>query len=72
MLVCKGVTTMYRCPEVTILAVRVRVRFVFMNLGLGLDLFFDTNSMWGSNLVDGDGDFESVPSDQLCRSGKRD
>ena len=38
--------------------------------GLGLDMFFDTNSIRGSNSVDGVCDFESVPSDQLCPSAK--
>ena len=39
-------------------------------LGLGLDLFFDTNSIRGSNSVDSDCDFESVPPDQLCPSDR--
>ena len=43
-----------------------------LGLGLGLDMFFDMNSIRGSNSVDGVCDFESVPPDQLCPGAKRD
>ena len=43
--------------------------FSGLGLGLRLDMFFDTNSIQGSNLVDSVCDFESVPPDQLLGFG---